>query len=52
MLVYDYNGNVFILIVTCPANKPPIICPINPCDHQTCPQYPEAICIVNIDVVR
>ena len=47
MLVYDYNGKVFILIVTCPANKPPIICSINPCDHQTCPQYPEAKCIVD-----
>ena len=47
MLVYDFNGNIFILIVTCPANKPSIICPINHCDHQTCSQYPDLKCIVD-----
>ena len=34
-------------VVTCPANKPPIISLINPCDHETCPQYPEVQCIVD-----
>ena len=37
----------FLFLVTCTAKKPPIIFLINPCDHQTCPQYLEAQCIVD-----
>ena len=29
------------------CKKPPIICHINPCDHQICPQYPKAQYIVD-----
>ena len=41
------NDLPFVYIATCPPNKPPIICPINLCDYQTCPQYPNANCTVD-----
>ena len=44
---YNNDGNIFIFVVTCSANKPYIICFINHCDHQICPQYPEAQCRVD-----
>ena len=36
-----------ILLGSCPPNKPPIYCPNNPCDHQTCSNFPDAECVLD-----
>ena len=41
--------NVFVLFIigSCPPDKPPIHCPYNPCDNQTCSSYPDAQCVLD-----
>ena len=36
-----------ILLGSCPPKKPPIYCPNNPCDHQTCSNFPDAECVLD-----
>ena len=38
--------NLFIL-GSCSPDNPPIHCLINPCDHQTCYNYPDAQCVLD-----
>ena len=37
----------FILLGSCPPNKPPIYCHNNPCDHQNCSKFPGAQCVLD-----
>ena len=37
----------FGLIGSCPPNKPPIYCVINPCEHQNCSNIPNAQCVLD-----
>ena len=35
------------ILGSCPPDNPPIYCPNNPCDHQTCSNFPDAQCVLN-----
>lgn len=39
---------VSVLSVNCPNDKAPVNCLVNPCKHQSCGNYPEAVCTVNV----
>ena len=36
-----------ILLGSCPPDKPPIYCPNNSCDYQTCSNFPDAKCVLD-----
>ena len=39
---------LYLLILgSCPPDKPPIYCLINPCDHQNCSNFPDAQCVLD-----
>ena len=38
----------FLYTVDCPSNKPALICSIDLCDHQTCPNVTQAKCKLDI----
>ena len=35
------------ILGSCPPNNPPIYCPNNPCDHQTCSNFLDAQCVLD-----
>ena len=38
---------LYITLGSCPPDNPPIYCFINPCDHQKCPNFPDAGCVLD-----
>lgn len=47
----NFNALIYLFCTVnqhCPLNQPKVDCLINPCDYQSCPQYPTAKCIVDV----